>query len=84
MILLEERVKENLINRKTMELSKYDAKKQNLPKRSDFVGALSWLKAVNDCISQPIVFALDEALMCQGYFSGCNDEYLIWVYGRIV
>lgn len=81
MILLEDRVKEDLINRKTKELPKYDAKKQNLPKRSDFVGTLSWLKAVNDCISQPIVFALDEALMCQWYFSGRNDEYLIWVYG---
>lgn len=81
MILLEHQVKEDLINRKTKELPKYDVKKQNLPKRSDFVGVLSWFKAVNDCISQPIVFALDEALMCQGYFSGRNDEYLIWVYG---
>lgn len=41
MILLEHQVKEDLINRKTKELPKYDVKKQNLPKRSDFVGALS-------------------------------------------
>ncbi|MBQ0041324.1 MAG: hypothetical protein KBS56_04780 [Clostridiales bacterium] len=28
-----------------------------------------------------VVFALDEALMCQGNFGGRNDEYLVWVYG---
>ena len=44
------------------------------------LGALSWLKAVSDCIGDNAVFALDEALMCQGYFSGRNDEYVIWVY----
>lgn len=79
--LLEQRIREDLINRKTRTLPRFDPQKQNLPKRSDFVGAASWLRAVRDCIGQPIVFALDEALMCQGSFGGRSDEYLVWVYG---
>ena len=79
--LLEQRIREDLINRKTRTLPKFDPQKQNLPKRCDFVGAFSWLRAVQDCLGQPIVFALDEALMCQGSFGGRSDEYLVWVYG---
>lgn len=79
--LLEQRTKEDLANRKTFSLPKYDPQKCNLPKRSDYVGAISWLKAVRDCIGEPVVFALDEALMCQGNFSGRSDEYIVWVYG---
>lgn len=79
--LLEHRVEEDLINRKTVTLPKYDPQKQDLPKRSDFIGATAWLKAVQKCIGEPIVFALDEALMCQGSFGGRSDEYLVWVYG---
>ena len=79
--LLEQRIREDLINRKTQTLPRFDPQKQNLPKRSDFVGAASWLRAVRDCIGQPIVFALDEALMCQGSFGGRSDEYIVWVYG---
>lgn len=79
--LLEQRIQEDLINRKTRTLPRFDPQKQNLPKRRDFVGAASWLRAVRDCIGQPIVFALDEALMCQGSFGGRSDEYLVWVYG---
>lgn len=62
-------------------LPKYDPQKYDLPKRRDFIGALSWLRAVRDCIGEPIIFALDEALMCQGSFGGRCDEYLVWVYG---
>ena len=80
--LLEHQVKEDLINRKTISLPPYNPQKQDLPKRSDFVGATSWLKAVRECIDEPIVFALDEALMCQGNFGGRNDEYIIWIYGN--
>lgn len=79
--LLEHRVEEDLINRKTVTSPKYDPQKQDLPKRSDFIGAMAWLKAVQKCIGEPIVFALDEALMCQGSFGGRSDEYLVWVYG---
>lgn len=79
--LLEHRVEEDLINRKTVTLPKYDPQKQDLPKRSDFIGATAWLKAVQKYIGEPIVFALDEALMCQGSFGGRSDEYLVWVYG---
>ena len=79
--LLEHRVREDLINRKTVVLPRYDPEKQDLPKRSDFIGSLSWLRALKECLGEPIVFALDEALMCQGSFGGHSDEYLVWVYG---
>lgn len=79
--LLEQRIKADLVNRKTISLPKYNPQKRNLPKRSDYIGALSWLKAVCECLGESVVFALDEALMCQGSFGGRNDEYIVWVYG---
>lgn len=79
--LLENRIQADLINRKTTVLPKYNPKKSTLPKRSDYIGANAWLKAVRDCIGENIVFALDEALMCQGNFGGRSDEFLVWVYG---
>lgn len=79
--LLEDRIRSDLTNRKTKVLPKYDPQKRNLPKRSDFVGATAWLRAVRDCIGETAVFALDAALMCQGNFGGRSDEYLVWVYG---
>lgn len=80
--LLESRIKTDLVNRKTAVLPKYSSRKLDLPKRSDYIGASAWLKAVRDCIGEPVVFALDEALMCQGSFGGRSDEFLIWVYGN--
>lgn len=80
--LLESRIKTDLVNRKTAVLPKYSSQKIDLPKRSDYIGASAWLKAVRDCIREPVVFALDEALMCQGSFGGRSDEFLIWVYGN--
>ncbi len=79
--LLERRIREDLVNRKTAVLPKYDPRKSDLPKRSDYVGALSWLKAVRERVGENIVFALDEALMCEGRFGGRSDEYIVWVYG---
>ena len=79
--LLEQRIQEDLINRKTIALPKYDPQKRDLPKRSDYVGAISWLKAVRDYLGESVVFALDEALMCQGSFGGRSDEFIIWAYG---
>ena len=79
--LLEARVMADLINRKTALLPKYDAQKKDLPKRSDYVGSIAWLKAVQECLGESVVFALDEALMCQGNFGGRSDEYIVWVYG---
>ncbi len=81
MQLLEARVMADLVNRKTALLPKYDAQKKDLPKRSDYVGSLSWLKAVKECLGESVVFALDEALMCQGNFGGRSDEYIVWIYG---
>lgn len=79
--LLEGRIKEDLINRKTAILPKYDTHNLDLPKRSDFIGSLAWLRAVRDMLGESVVFALDEALMCQGSFGGRSDEYIVWVYG---
>ncbi len=78
---LETRVKADAVNRKTFELPVYDPQKISLPKRRDYTGVRSWLKAVSNAIDEPFVFALDEALMCQERFSGRSDEYIIWVYG---
>lgn len=82
MRLLEDRIRSDLINRRTASLPKYSKQKHDLPRRSDYVGALRWLKAVRECIGEPIVFALDEALMCQGLFGGRSDEFVVWVYGE--
>lgn len=79
--LLESRVKSDFVNRKTVVLPKYDPRKSDLPKRRDYVGAIAWLKAVRECIGRYFVFALDEALMCQGNFRGRSDEFIIWGYG---
>ena len=79
--LLERQVKEDLVNRRTSALPKYDPKKVNLPRRENYIGSLSWLRAVQDCIGKDVVFALDQALMCQGSFGGRNNEYVVWVYG---
>lgn len=79
--LLEQQVKEDLINRKTVNLPEYDPKKVDLPKRKDYLGATAWLKAVRDEMGGDVVFALDEALMCQGGFKGRSDEFIVWVYG---
>lgn len=78
---LEQRIKEDLTNRKTITLPVHDPQKRNLPRRSDYISAFSWLRAVNECLGNSVVFALDEALMCQGGFQGHNDEYVVWVYG---
>lgn len=79
--LLNARVRGDLVNRRATVLPKYDPHKKNLPKRSGFVGAVAWLKAVRDRLGEDVVFALDEALMCQGSFGGRSDEYLVWIYG---
>ena len=79
--LLEDRIREDLVNRKTAVLPAYDPKKPDLPKRGDYMGARSWLKAISDCLQEDIVFALDDALMCQGSFGGHSDEFIVWVYG---
>ena len=79
--LLEDRIQSDLYNRKTRVLPKHDSNKKELPKRRDYVGAFSWLKAVRENLGDSFVFALDEALMCQGSFGGRSDEYIVWGYG---
>lgn len=79
--LLEKRINSDLINRRTVLLPKYDPKKKDLPKRSDYIGAMSWLREIAECFGSSFVFALDEALMCQGIFGGRSEEFIIWGYG---
>ena len=79
--LLENQIKADLINRRTAFLPAYDSKKKNLPSRKDYIGSVSWLNAVKNCLGESVVFALDEALMCQGNFGGYSDEYIVWAYG---
>lgn len=79
--LLGQRIREDLVNRKTAVLPKRDPGKKDLPERTAFIGAREWLKAVRSSIGEDVVFALDEALICNGYFGGRNDEYLVWIYG---
>ncbi len=81
MDLLENRIRADLVNRKTTVLPKYTPQKRDLPQRRDYIGAISWLKAIRDCMGESVVFALDEALMCQSRFGGRSDEYVVWVYG---
>ncbi len=79
--LLENRIKADLVNRRATALPQYNPQKSVLPDRSGYVGAIAWLQAVCECIGEPVVFALDEALMCQGNFRGRSDEYVVWIYG---
>ena len=79
--LLSERVREDVSNRKIMTPPEFSANNKTLPTRRDYVGAVSWLKAVRDAIGEDIVFALDEALMCCGLFTGRSNESVIWIYG---
>ena len=79
--LLEHRIQEDLVNKKTVVLPAFDPNKRDLPRRRDYVGAVAWLKAVQEDLGEEVVFGLDEALMCQGSFGGRSDEYIVWVYG---
>ena len=77
--LLTQRVREDLVNRRTVMLPKYDPRKASLPKMRDYKTSLAWLRDVRDCMGEPVVFALDEALICHGRFLGRDDEFLVWV-----
>ena len=78
---LSDRIRSDLINRKAYAIPKYDRKKIDLPDRRSYDTVMAWLRAVKERISEPFVFALDEALMCLGSFGGRSDETVIWVYG---
>lgn len=80
--LLEQRIQRDLINRRTIALPKYSQQKMDLPKRGNYLTMFSWLEAVRDCLGEQVVFALDEALMCQEMFVGRDEEFVIWVYGN--
>lgn len=79
--LLETRVKADLLNRRTVRLPAYDPEKYGLPKRRMYGSCLEWLGAVQNYVGGNIIFALDEALMCHGYFLGRQNEYVVFAYG---
>ena len=79
--LLEQRIRSDLLNRKTTILPLSSPRKSPLPRRRDYLATVSWLQAVRERMGEDVVFALDEALMCQEYFLGRHNEYLVWVYG---
>lgn len=81
MDFLSRRIMEDLTNRRINNLPDYRANNKDLPRRNDFIGAVAWLKAVRDVLGENIVFALDEALMCCGLFTGRSDESIVWIYG---
>lgn len=60
----------------------YSNTKKNLPRRSEFIGCMAWLKAICAYVKQPVVFALEEALMCKGLFLGRDNESFVYVYGN--
>lgn len=80
--LLERRVQADLANHRTLSLPQRSPQKMDLPKRRDHVGAISWLQAIRERMGEEVVFALDDALMCQGAFGGHSDEFIVWVYGN--
>lgn len=58
-----------------------EKKTRTLPDRRDYVGSFRWLMAVQECIGQPFVFALDDAFMCMELFLGYNTESVVYGYG---
>ena len=66
---------------RTVAIPSYDPRKKDFPKSWDFISPFSWLQAVQACVGEKMVFALDDALICQGRFLGRHREGLIWAYG---
>ena len=58
-----------------------DPSKMKLPPREKAHGTMSWLISVRDCLGENVVFALDEALMCEESFLGRTGEWVVWIYG---
>lgn len=79
--LLKQNVERDLTNRMTISLPSYDSSKRKLPLIENYDSTMSWLIAVKDCLGGNVVFALDEALMCEGSYLGRTDQWVIWVYG---
>lgn len=79
--LLEKKVELDSINRKTITIPKFSQNKLNLPKKSEFLTSFEWVTAVQKFLGDNFVFALDEALICNNYFLGRDEEYIVWGYG---
>ncbi len=67
--------------RMTLSVPVFDPSKKRLPSIYEFSYTSDWLIAVRDCLGKDIVFALDEALMCEGSYLGRNDQWVVWIYG---
>ena len=80
--MLERLVKADALNRRALSLlpSKDKAHKKILPTSGEYVQLRDWLTDVANEIGN-VVFALDNALMCDGSYLGLNNEYIIYCYG---
>ncbi len=65
----------------TLSVPVSDPSKKRLPSIYDYPDSMSWLIAVRDCLGKNVVFALDEALMCEKSYLGRNDQWVVWIYG---
>ena len=79
--LLKQNVEKDLANRMAISVPIYDPSKKKLPLIEQYSSTMAWLQAVRDCLGENIVFALDEALMCEGSYLGRIDQWVVWVYG---
>lgn len=66
---------------RTISLPAEDLGRKPLPRRTEFLGSIPWLQAVQAAVGREIIFALDEALLCQGRFAGRYNDARIWAYG---
>ncbi len=66
---------------RTISLPAEDFGRKPLPRREAFLSSIPWLQAVQAAVGREIVFALDEALLCQGRFAGRYNDARIWAYG---
>ena len=66
---------------KLVSIPSYDPGKKDIPNILNFKSPFGWLTAVQQKIGEDVVFALDDALICQNRFLGRNQENLIWAYG---
>lgn len=79
--LLAKQVKIDSLNRKTISLPVYSTNKKKLPSIENYSSTISWLKDIRDYLGDGVVFALDEALMCEESYLGRTDQWIVWVYG---
>lgn len=80
--LLEEKVKKDAKDKQIVLVRFHFPKMIDLPSKGKFLDNFSWLKELQNYLGKDFIFALDEALMCDEYYLGRQEEALIWGYGK--